>query len=110
MKILWCWRCKMEVPMLDETEFGKVHAVQTAAVRSIRDFRKTHILPLDGVDVAYFMAPVCAAYTKITGFPETNANAVHHHRLSLYGPPCPECGKPFRTPQAGFCAECGYRP
>ncbi len=24
MKVIWCWRCKMEVPMLDEKEFGVV--------------------------------------------------------------------------------------
>jgi len=24
MKMLWCWRCKAEMPMLDEEEFGRV--------------------------------------------------------------------------------------
>lgn len=25
MKNLWCWRCKMEVPMLDEEEFDQAY-------------------------------------------------------------------------------------
>ncbi len=24
MKIPWCWRCKMEVPILDEDEFRRI--------------------------------------------------------------------------------------
>jgi hypothetical protein len=26
MKLLWCWRCKSEVPMLDDDEFKRVVA------------------------------------------------------------------------------------
>lgn len=55
-------------------------------------------------------ARVLDRYREITGFDETNINAVHHHRLSLYGDPCPACGKPFRTPQARYCASCGFKP
>lgn len=47
-----------------------------------------------------------AEYERITGFRETNLNAVFHHRLSVYGPPCRHCGKPLRTPQARFCGSC----
>jgi hypothetical protein len=46
-------------------------------------------------------------YNKITGFDETNPNAIWHHRLSLFGPPCRTCGKPFRTPRAKLCVVCG---
>ena len=46
-------------------------------------------------------------YRELTGYAETNVNALWHHRLSLFGPPCSSCGKPLRTPQAKHCAECG---
>ena len=46
-------------------------------------------------------------YFAITGFRETNPNALWHHVLSLYGPPCEACGKPLRTPAANWCAACG---
>jgi hypothetical protein len=40
-----------------------------------------------------FFGPVLREYERITGFRETNPNAVYHHRLSLYGPPCARCQK-----------------
>ncbi len=46
-------------------------------------------------------------YRELTGYAETNVNALWHHRVSLFGPPCSSCGKPLRTPQAKHCAECG---
>jgi hypothetical protein len=46
-------------------------------------------------------------YHALTGFFETNLDALWHHRLSLFGPPCARCGKPLRTPQAKHCAACG---
>jgi len=45
-------------------------------------------------------------YERVTGYHETNPNAIYHHVLSLYGPPCSHCGKPLRTPQARFCGSC----
>ena len=48
-------------------------------------------------------------YKRITGFEDTEPNAIMHHQIEQYGPPCKKCGKPYRTPQASFCAACGNK-
>lgn len=90
MKVLWCWRCKMEIPMLDDQEWDIVWSKIEVA--------KKHF---DG------RAPALAEYENITGFKETNFNAMFHHRVSHQGPPCIRCGKVLRTPAAFKCFECG---
>ena len=54
--------------------------------------------------------PLKDLYFNLTGHRETNENAIMHHRISQYGNACERCGKPFRTPEAAFCAACGWRP
>jgi hypothetical protein len=46
-------------------------------------------------------------HRELTGFAETNPNAVWHHVVGMYGAPCSSCGKPLRTPRARMCAACG---
>ena len=47
---------------------------------------------------------ILSRYFELTGFEETNANAVWHHVADQYGAPCSSCRKPLRTP---MCAACG---
>ena len=54
--------------------------------------------------------PVRELYLQLTGFDEPNHLAIMHHRISLYGDPCENCGKLLRTPEATFCAACGWQP
>ena len=51
--------------------------------------------------------PMRHLHKQLTGREETNPNAIGHHRIALYGPPCTRCGRPLRTPRARFCAACG---
>lgn len=94
MKMLWCWRCKIEVPMLDDEEFKRASSLRWTGTGDLwgRQFGK-----------------VLREYERITGFRETNINAFFHHAVSLYGPPCPNCGKPLRTPKARLCGFCMHR-
>lgn len=84
--------------MLDETEWEQIHIL----------FRKA--FDAKGTPLNERFQPVSKLYKEITGMAESNPNAIMHHRISLYGDPCGNCGKPLRTPQAAFCAACGWRP
>ncbi len=90
--------------MLDEAEFKTCFADDGPFIDAVEGRTTSAVLAKERWHLR-----VLERYRRITGFQETNINAVHHHRLSLYGKPCPACGKPFRTPQARFCASCGFK-
>lgn len=99
MKNLWCWRCKMEVPMLDEDEYkvaSKLYrsGFETGKCNMTRKKRFKELLDY---------------YKDLTGFEETNPNTIMHHRIDLYGSACENCSKPYRTSKASFCAACGHK-
>jgi hypothetical protein len=92
MKMLWCWRCKTEMPMLNDEEFRLVLSFWDKGAGETEWERK--------------FGAMLREYERITGFPETNPNAVYHHQLSMYGSPCSKCRKPLRTPRAKLCGSC----
>ncbi|HEX6705213.1 MAG TPA: hypothetical protein VF169_10665 [Albitalea sp.] len=95
----------MDLPMLTEEEWALVAPHLTNGIEQIKRYREQHGCSLAEAHKA-FGQKALAIYAQITGFDETNANALFHHRLSIYGPPCHACGKPLRTPQAKYCAMC----
>ena len=58
--------------MLNEDEFERAMSLRGTGIGDVRE----RIYGL-----------VLAEYVRITGFRETNINAVFHHRSSLHGPP-----------------------
>ena len=88
-KMTFCWRCKMEMPMLEEHEWRQIYPL-------LRQMFVDDGLAARGL------------YQLLTDYDETNVNAIWHHRIAQYGPPCEACGKPYRTPQAKYCAACGH--
>ena len=104
---VYCWRCDCVVPMLNEQEWAAMLPLLSNFIDQIQAHRKEHQCSLAE---ALRIAPGTQAlskYAEITGFVETNVNAIWHHRVSIYGPPCAACDKPLRTPRASFCAACG---
>jgi hypothetical protein len=84
------------MPMLDEEEY-------TDALRLYGEG-----MHVKGAPREQRMRPLLDRYEQMTGFKETNPNAVMHHRLLMYGPPCKRCGKPLRTPKAKLCGACMF--
>jgi hypothetical protein len=90
--------------MLDESEWELVAPLLQCVISDVKRISREQ-----DVSIAEARGRVSAVvkYRELTGFPETNVTAIWHHRASLYGPPCRQCGKPLRTPDARACAECG---
>jgi len=78
--------------MLNDDEFKRVSSLLYAGT--------------DGELRERMFGPMLLEYERITGIRETNPNAIYHHVLSMYGPPCSNCGKPLRTPRAKLCGSC----
>ncbi len=106
MKVIWRWRCRSEVPMLDEEEFASISQLYGECMSATQEFRRLRNLPLQGMTIDERFGPVRLRYEELTGLVGCHANVVIHHRLSLYGSPCKACGKPLRTPKAKLCAAC----
>lgn len=96
--------------MLNESEWEELAPYLQDMARRVKDYReRTGASIGTALEHAKRNPAALAKYYALTGFLETNVNALWHHRLSLYGPPCPACGRLLRTPRARFCAECGHR-
>ena len=109
MEMLWCWRCRAIVPMLDETEFAELDAVYAACTQAVKDYRRERDVSLAETPTDALYVPVVEAYQRLTGAVGFGVNEIRRHRRSAVGPPCPACGKPYRTPKANLCAACGHR-
>jgi hypothetical protein len=108
MKIMYCWRCRMDVPMLDEEEFSIVEPLYFRAVKSIKEHCRDHNLGGQASLIQEQYRPVLEAFRRITGREHVGRPSdLLHHRIAKYGPPCVECDRPLRTPRATYCAACG---
>lgn len=106
-KVQYCWRCKRDIPMLDEGEWSQVLPRLHDGIREIQRYRMEHNVSLNEAKDHCYGQGALDRYFEMTGYRETNVDALWHHRASAFGPPCHACGKPLRTPRASFCAECG---
>ena len=96
--------------MLDEKEWNQVHPLLVVNKQQLAENARAAKRLGEEFSIDAMFEPACDKYFEITGFRETNHNAIWHHRISLYGKPCKKCGKPLRTPKASFCAACGWEP
>jgi hypothetical protein len=106
-KVLYCWRCRADVPMLDEHEWEQVLPDLMTGIIRIQQYRQAHGASIAEAKNEIYWRGALERYKQITGFHATDPQALWHHRLQLYGSPCRVCGKPLRTPRAKLCAACG---
>ena len=95
----------MDIPMLTEEEWATISPHLSDSIEQIKRYREEHGGSLQEA-TQKGLGSALDVYQHLTGFKETNPNALWHHRLSIYGAPCHACGKPLRTPHARYCAMC----
>lgn len=109
MKLMWCWRCKEEVPMLDDEEYSKVYEVYISCIKNVKKYREKYCLSMEETPWDWLYIPVTLEYNRIVGI-ETDFSYLailkHPHRISSYGPPCKVCGKPLSSQKAKMCMAC----
>ncbi|WP_291134350.1 hypothetical protein [Flavobacterium sp. UBA7663] len=112
MENKFCWRCNGEVKMLNDEEFelcrnawfhGKQVVDSELKKRNIENY-----IWLEEIETFEQYRYLLEMYQIITGEYEPNPLAIMHHQISQFGKDCPNCGKPFRTPKARYCASCGF--
>lgn len=106
MEIHYCWRCETEVPFLDELEWSEIDPLISKQAELIKQYRHENNCNI-ATAVQNALKPATQKYFQLTGFNETNYEAILHHRLSIYGKPCSGCGHLLRTKTAKHCANCG---
>lgn len=109
MKIQWCWKCKKDVPMLDEREWAEALALHLKAVRyhkrAVETEAENDIAEHRRADVA-LRECLNQLTHEMNEYPYACMN--HAHRVAARGDPCPNCGQALRTPAARQCFECGW--
>ena len=90
----------MEVTMMDEEEYAAADKIFIKLFTSLPKSREEGDERRKELSDYYF---------NLTGERDSNPNSIMHHRIALYGQLCENCGKPYRTAKASFCAACGHR-
>lgn len=58
MKMMWCWRCAEDVPMLDETEYAGIASLYSECIKATKAYREQHRTRLEDTPWADLYAPV----------------------------------------------------
>ncbi len=117
MKKMWCWECGMEVPMFDEEEFAFFETEYNRAINLAPEERAGALDRSSAqalFDSWYALGErrfrrMLEEHERMTGMFIGDPQAILHHRISLYGGPCPRCGKTLRTPESQICEACGHQ-
>jgi len=103
----YCGRCRKQVPLLDKTEWAQLQPFLTDMIQNIQRYRESNGASLNEALKQRYERPPLEKFFQLTGYRETDVNALRHHQLDRYGPPCPNCGRLLMTKVARSCAQCG---
>jgi hypothetical protein len=108
MKKLFSWHEQKEVIMLEENEWKLLDPTPYKSYEEIKNYRLKTGCSLSEAKLQCETF-IQKKYLELTGEKVENFEIIYKRRLSDYGPICESCGKPYRTPKASLCAECGHK-
>ncbi len=109
-RTFYSYRLGREVPLLSDEEYEPIGAHLENYSDAIMEY-----LRIQGCSITEARnrnpcrQKALADYEELTGVKLEHPEQIYALALSHYGRPCPNCAKPFRTPQARMCAECGHQ-
>lgn len=108
MKSYYCWRCKIDMPFLNEEEWAEISPLLYRGVQAIANYQREHQCNIETARVHTLSSAseVMKKFEELTGMSDIHADIIWHHRLSEWGKEC-KCGGLLRTPKALFCSQCG---
>ena len=107
MEMHYCWRCKCDVPMLDDVESDIFEPLIKQQLENIKIYRAKHECSISEA-IGKIDKPATDKYLQITGYQENDCTEIAKHQLKKFGIQCPSCARLLRTPNATICAECFY--
>jgi hypothetical protein len=109
MKTVYSFKLNRTLPLLNEEEWAEFWPLNRENIKALVD------------DINEFGGSLSEAiartkpshkgilkYKEMTGITLTDVQQLNFLCLADYGALCSNCGKPFRSPRAHLCAECGY--
>jgi hypothetical protein len=105
--VTYSWKLKRRLPMLSDEEFAPIKAALQNRVERIRAYRRRHPDSPLAEAVQHSGDDALDYYEQASGVRLTHPDDLYWVQLSRYGRPCPNCDRPFRTPRAMLCVECG---
>jgi len=107
--LLYNYQLKRKVPLLDVEQWQSIENLLTGRLESILAYRKATGCSLEEAQKTDPIGQeALQAYHEMSGQRLDHPDHLYAVRLSKFGRPCPRCEKPFRTPKARLCAECGF--
>ena len=107
MKEYYCWKCKNNMPFLEENEWLEISPLLEKAKKTLINYRKKHDCDLKTARKEC-KPEVTQVFENITGISNVHFDIICHHRLKDWGQECPDCGYLLRTTKAKYCAKCGW--
>lgn len=105
----YAFRIGQDAYLLDNGERSEIEPLLTNRIERIKKYRKEN-----GCSIAEarksepFGQAALDKYEALTGTALGDPDQLWGVRMCDYGSLCPKCNRPFRTPRAKRCSECGF--